>query len=206
MTIYNKIDYTLLKATAMEKEITALCEKAIEKECASVCIPPYYVPFVKEHFPTLTICTVIGFPLGNTTTEDKVHEIKTAIKNGADELDFVVNLNMVKNEKWFSIRNEFFNIRVAAENKIVKVILETCYLTEEEIATLCEIAIDYNLDFVKTSTGFGTGGATFKDVALMKRVCEDRIKIKASGGIRTKEDAEKFIILGADRLGMSKIF
>ena len=206
MTTYNKIDYTLLKATATKEEIINLCETAVEKECASVCIPSYYIPFVKENFPTLKICTVIGFPLGNVSTAVKVFEAEEAIRNGADEIDFVVNVGMVKNQEWFSIREEFLALRFATKNKVLKAILETCYLDECEIIHLCGIAMDYNLDFVKTSTGFGTAGAKEKDVKLMKEVCENNIKIKASGGIRTKEDAEKFLALGADRLGMSKIF
>ena len=201
--MYNKIDYTLLKAFATQEDIFKLCNTAIEKKCASVCIPSCYVSIVRENFPTLNICTVIGFPLGNCSTETKIVEIKQAIKDGANEFDFVVNVGWVKNKDWHLIKHEFYEIRKATKG-IVKVILETCYLTTEEIIKLCKIAIEFNIDYVKTSTGFGTKGATERNVKIMCAVVKNsKVKVKASGGIRTKEDVEKYLKLGVDRLGIS---
>lgn len=204
MNIYEHIDYTLLKATATYNDIWNLCEEAEKKGCASVCIPPHFVGFVADHFPTLNICTVVGFPLGNSTIETKVAEAKEAKANGADEIDMVINIGELKNGNYPYIRKEIDSV-VNATGWIVKVIIETCYLTDEEIAIATKIVDESNADYVKTSTGFGTRGASFEDIMIMKENIHNGTLIKASGGIRTKEDMMKYITLGCDRIGASKL-
>ena len=206
MNIYEHIDYTLLKATATYNDIWNLCEEAEEKGCASVCIPPHFVGFVADHFPTLNICTVIGFPLGNSTIETKVAEAKKAIEDDADEIDMVINIGEFKNGNYPYIKNEINKIVEAVPfETIVKVIIETCYLTNEEIAIATRIIDESDADYVKTSTGFGTRGASFEDIEIIHANIGLDTKIKASGGIRTAEDMERYIALGCDRIGASKL-
>ena len=206
MNIYEHIDYTLLKATATYNDIYNLCKEAEEKGCASVCIPSCYVPFVYEHFPTLTICTVIGFPLGNSSTATKVAEATEAVENGAEEIDMVINVAYLKHGLYYAVKNEIEAVRETIEDNIIlKVIIETCYLTEEEIAIATRIVDESSADYVKTSTGFGSRGASFEDVIIIKENIHNGTKIKASGGIRTKEDMKKYIALGCDRIGASQL-
>lgn len=205
MKLTNYIDYTLLKPTATYNDIYNLCVNAEENECASVCIPSYFVPFAHELFPTLTICTVVGFPLGNSSTITKVVETRNAIKNGATEIDMVINISALKNGNYNYIKEEIKEVKRAVNNHILKVIIETCYLTEEEIAIATKIVDNSSADFVKTSTGFGSRGASFDDIVIMKNAITHGTKIKASGGIRTKEDMIKYITLGCERIGASKL-
>ena len=205
MNIYEHIDYTLLKPTATYSDVWELCKKAVEKGCASVCIPPHFVDFVFNHFPTLTICTVVGFPLGNSTTETKIAETIKAIEDGADEIDMVMNIGELKNGNIYYVIDEIEKVKRVIPCNILKVIIETCYLTEEEII-LATCAVDQtHADYVKTSTGFGTRGASFKDILIMKKYIHHGTKIKASGGIRTKEDMMKYLMLGCDRIGASQL-
>lgn len=200
------VDHTLLKQTATWEQIKTLCEEGIRYGTASVCIPPYYVErakaFVEDRLP---ICTVIGFPNGYSTTASKAYETEEAIENGADEIDVVINLGMVKEQKWNEITEELVALRDVSEGKILKVIIETCLLTEQEKIKMCELVTNCQADYIKTSTGFSTGGATFEDVQLFARYIGSNVKIKAAGGIHSLEDAQKFLELGADRLGTSKI-
>lgn len=205
MNIYEHIDYTLLKATTNHDDIWNLCEEAKEKGCASVCIPSCFVPFVAEHFPTLTICTVVGFPLGNSSTATKIAEAEEAVYYGADEIDMVINLSSFKNGLYYAVKNEIEEIKRVIGNRVLKVIIETCYLDEEEIAIATRLVDNSSADFVKTSTGFGTRGASFEDVMIIKENINHDTKIKASGGIRTLEDMMKYIALGCDRIGASKL-
>ena len=205
MNIYEHIDYTLLKADTNYNDIWNLCEEAKEKGCASVCIPSCFVPFVAEHFPTLTICTVVGFPLGNSSMETKIAEAEEAIYNGANEIDMVINIGHLKHGLHYAIKKEIEEIRNAIGNRILKVIIETCYLNEDEIAIATKLVDDSSADYVKTSTGFGTRGASFEDIRIMKEYITNGTKIKASGGIRTKENMMKYIALGCDRIGASKL-
>ena len=205
MNIYEHIDYTLLKATATYNDIWNLCEKATEKGCASVCIPSHFVDFVYNHHPLVKICTVVGFPLGNSTTATKIAEAKEAIENGADEIDMVINISEFKNNNYWYVKNEIDKIKNAISNHILKVIIETCYLTDEEIAIATQIVDESLADYVKTSTGFGTRGASFKDIEIMKENIHYGTLIKASGGIRTEEDMKKYLELGCDRIGASKL-
>ena len=202
--IYRHIDYTLLKPTATYNDIWNLCKKAEEKNCASVCIPSHFVKFVRECFPNLTICTVVGFPLGNSSTETKVAETEQAMKDGADEIDMVINIGELKNNNRWYVADEIEKVYEAMNHYgILKVIIETCYLTEKEIRTATRIVDDSSADYVKTSTGFGTYGALFEDIQNMKKVIFGNTKIKASGGIRTKETMEKFLEMGCNRIGAS---
>ena len=205
MNIYEHIDYTLLKADTNYNDIWNLCEEAKEKECASVCIPSCYVPFVADHFPTLTICTVVGFPLGNSSTATKIAEAEEAIYYGADEIDMVINIGYLKHGLFYAVKKEIEEVRNVIGNRILKVIIETCYLNEDEIAIATKLVDDSSADYVKTSTGFGTRGASFEDIKIMKEYITNGTKIKASGGIRTKEEMEKYIALGCDRIGASKL-
>ena len=202
--IYEHIDYTLLKPTATYNDIWNLCKEAEEKDCASVCIPPHFVRFVGECFPNLMICTVVGFPFGNSTTETKVAETEQAIIDGADEIDMVINIGELKNNNYWFIKDEIEKVFKAMNHYgVLKVIIETCYLTDEEIAIATRIVDESPADYVKTSTGFGTRGASFKDIEIIKANIYDRTKIKASGGIRTAEDMERYIEMGCDRIGAS---
>ena len=195
MNIKNYIDYTLLKATASLDDIWNLCEEALENECASVCIPSCFVPFVKDHFPTLTVCTVVGFPLGNSSTATKIAETKEAIYYDVDEIDMVMNISSFKHGLYYAVKNEIEEIKEVIGNRVLKVIIETCYLDEEEIAIATRLVDNSSADYVKTSTGFGSRGASFEDVMIMKANITHDTKIKASGGIRTKEEMMKYILL-----------
>lgn len=202
--IFSHIDHTLLKAFSSFEEIKKLCQEAIKYQTASVCIPPSYVSRVKKEFgSSLTICTVIGFPLGYSTTKAKLEEAKDALENGADELDMVINMGDVKNKEFEKIEQEIKLIKQAASSHIVKVIIETCYLTEEEKCRLCQIITSAGADYVKTSTGFGTNGAVIDDILLFSKHIGPDVKMKASGGIKTKEDISLFLEAGCDRIGTS---
>ncbi len=204
--ILSKLDHTLLKQTATWEQIQKICEDGMEYQTASVCIPPCYVKRAKEFVrENLAICTVIGFPNGNMTTAAKVFETEDAVKNGADEIDMVINIGDVKNGDYDKVLGEIKAIKNACCGKLLKVIIETCLLTEEEKIKMCEVVTNSGADYIKTSTGFSTGGATFEDVALMRKYVGTHVKVKAAGGISTVADAEKFIELGAERLGTSRL-
>ena len=203
--ILSHIDHTLLKADASAEQIERLCEEAVKYHTASVCIPAGYVAYARGKFPHLNICTVIGFPLGYSTSAVKCFEARDAIQNGADEIDMVVNLGWVKDGKFPEVRREIADVKAACGDKILKVIIETCYLTREEKIALCGCVTDAGADYIKTSTGFSKAGATREDVKLMRDNCPETVKVKAAGGISSLADAEDFINLGADRLGTSRI-
>lgn len=198
------IDHTLLKPVCTWDEIETLCKEALSYHTASVCIPPSYVKRAREAFgPELPICTVIGFPLGYNPTEAKVCEARTALRDGAVELDMVINLGDVKNRDFEKVYEEIRALRETAGSRILKVIVETCYLTRDEKIRLCEIVTKAGADYIKTSTGFGTAGATMEDILLFKEHIGSSVKIKAAGGIRTREDLEAFIQAGCSRIGTS---
>ena len=205
MNLAKYIDHTLLKPQASQAEIKNLCGQAREYGFFSVCVNPYWVPFCKEQLKgsDVKVCTVIGFPLGANTTEVKVLEAKDALKNGADELDMVVNLGAVKSADWQTVLADIEAVRHAGENFTLKVIIETSVLTEEEKVKLCQLCTQAKADFVKTSTGFTGGGATAQDVKLMKENISADMQVKASGGVRTKEDFDKMVAAGATRIGAS---
>ena len=198
------IDHTLLKATSDWAGITALCEEAIANNTASVCIPACYVKPLKEKYgDRLNLCTVIGFPLGYSTTAVKVFEAQQAVFEGANEVDMVVNLCDVKNGEFAKITEEIRAIKLAVGSKILKVIVEVCYLTEEEKIALCKCVTDAGADFIKTSTGFGTGGATLEDIAIFKANIGPNVRMKAAGGVRTAEAVAAYLEAGCDRIGTS---
>lgn len=202
--IFKRIDHTVLKAVTEWKDIQKLCDEAIKYNTASVCVPPSYIERIRiEYGDKINICTVIGFPLGYNTTEAKVFEAKQAIADGANELDMVVNLGDVKNGDFDKITEEIKQLKKIAGNKILKVIIETCYLTEEEKIKLCGCVTKAGADYIKTSTGFGTAGAKIEDIELFKKHIGKDVKIKAAGGVKTKEDLEMFINAGCDRIGTS---
>jgi len=204
--ILSMVDHTLLLQTATWEEIKAICDDGIKYETASVCIPTCYVKQAKEYMgDKCKVCTVIGFPNGNYTTETKVFETKDALNNGADEIDMVINVGMLKAGEYDYVLNEIKAIKEACGEHILKVIIETCLLTDEEKIKMCEIVTEAGADFIKTSTGFSTAGATFADVELFAKHVGPNVKIKAAGGIASMDDAEKFIALGATRLGTSRI-
>ena len=213
MKLEKYIDHTNLKANATRVDIEKLCLEAKEFDFASVCVNPYWVSFAKELLTgtDVNVCTVIGFPLGATSTESKTDETIFAIQQGADEVDMVINIGLVKNKEYDKVTNDIKSVVNAAHKQdaifgtksIVKVILETCYLTDEEIVSSCKCCLNAGADFVKTSTGFGPEGATLKNVKLMKETVGDKCKIKAAGGIRDKETAIAMIDCGADRIGTS---
>ena len=199
-------DHTNLSRTATFSDIKALCDDGIKYNVASVCISPCFVSKAKDYVgDRLKICTVIGFPNGYATTKTKVYETVDAIHDGADEIDMVINTCDVKEGLFDKVLDEIREVKAACGDKVLKVIIETCLLTEEEKIKLCEVVSESGADFIKTSTGFSTAGATFDDVKLMKKYCAPHLKIKAAGGISSLEDAEKFIELGASRLGTSRI-
>ena len=199
-------DHTLLSVQATWDEIRAICDDGMKFETASVCIPASYVKRAKEYVgDKLAICTVIGFPNGYSTTATKVYETADAIKNGADEIDMVINIGMLKDKMYTEILEEIKAIKAACEEKILKVIIETCLLTDEEKVKMCQIVSEAGADYIKTSTGFSTAGATAKDVKIFAENVAPGVKIKAAGGISSLEDAEEFIKLGASRLGTSRI-
>lgn len=200
------VDHTLLSQTATWKEIQSICDDGLKYETASVCIPPSYVEEVKKYVGNkLKICTVIGFPNGYMTSETKAFEAADAIMKGADEIDMVINLGWVKDQKWQEVLRELETMRNVCKDVILKVIIETCYLTDIEKENLCKLVTESGADYIKTSTGFGTGGATLADVKLFANNIGPELKIKAAGGIAGLEDAEKFLAAGADRLGTSRI-
>lgn len=201
--IFSRVDHTELKAVAGFARIKELCEEAIANGTASVCIPPSYVKRAHETFPELNVCTVIGFPLGYNTTAVKVAEVKQAIEEGAREVDMVVNLGWVKDGMFDEVTAEIRALKEAAGDNILKVIIETCYLTEEEKIALCRCVTEGGADFIKTSTGFGTAGATIEDIDLFAAHIGEGVKIKAAGGIRTREAMEAFIEHGCARIGCS---
>lgn len=204
--IFNKVDHTLLTQTAVWEEIKQICDDAISYGVASVCIPPSYVKQAKEYVgDKMAVCTVIGFPNGYNTTAVKVFETEDAIKNGADEIDMVINLGFLKDKRYDLLEDEIRQLKAACGDKILKVIIETCLLTEDEKIKMCEIVTAAGADFIKTSTGFSKAGATFEDVALFAKHVGSGVRIKAAGGISSFDDAEKFIELGATRLGTSRI-
>ena len=197
------VDHTLLKPTATWNQIKTLCEEAIKYHTASVCIPCSFISRAHEAFPELNLCTVVGFPLGYSTTASKLFETREALNNGASEIDMVVNLGDVKEGNFDKVTQEIRELKKACGDKILKVIIETCYLTEEEKIELCHCVTDGGADFIKTSTGFGSAGATFDDIKLFREHIGPGVKIKAAGGIRTYEDIVTYIELGCDRLGCS---
>ncbi len=200
------VDHTLLGVAASWEEIKAILDDAMKYETASACIPAAYVKEAATYVNgKLPICTVIGFPNGYSTTATKVFETKDAIANGAEEIDMVINVGALKNKRYQDIEGEIRAIHEACNGKILKVIIETCLLTDEEKIKMCEIVTNAGAEFIKTSTGFSTGGATFEDVALMKKHIGTEVKVKAAGGISSFDDAEKFISLGVDRLGTSRL-
>lgn len=199
-------DHTLLRTDCSSDEIKALCDQAVKYGCASVCIPPCHVAGAKRYAgDKMKICTVIGFPNGYMTTAAKAFEAADAVKNGADEIDMVINLSMVKDGCWDKVTEDIVAVRKACEGKILKVIIECCLLTEAEKIRLCGIVGASGADFIKTSTGFSKGGATREDVELLRRYSPEHVKVKAAGGIASLADAEDFIALGAERLGTSRI-
>jgi len=201
--ILGLVDHTLLKAASSREEIKTLCDEAVLFKTASVCIPPSYVRPVYNEYNNLNICTVIGFPLGYSITAAKVLETEYAIKNGANEIDMVINIGDVKNQNFDFILEEIKLVKQACNDKILKVIIETCYLTEEEKIRLCQIVTQAGADFIKTSTGFGTAGAALADIELFRKHIGQNVKIKAAGGIKTREDLIAFINAGAARIGTS---
>ena len=204
--IFSKVDHTLLSVTATKEELISLAEEAIRAGAASICVPPAAVSFLKQKYgDKVRITTVIGFPNGYITTAAKVFETEDAVKNGADEVDMVVNVGKVKEKDYDYVLNEIKALRAASKGKILKVIVETCLLTEEEKIALCKTVTEAKADYIKTSTGFSKAGAQLEDVVLFKKHIGAGVKIKAAGGIRTLEDAEKFIAAGADRIGASAV-
>ena len=206
--ILSKCDHTLLSQTATWEEIRAICDDGIKYQTASVCIPASYVKQAKEYISnkgSLAICTVIGFPNGYSTTATKCFEARDAIENGADEIDTVINIGHLKDKKYGEILDELKQIKAACGDKILKVIIETCLLTEDEKIKMCEIVSKSGADYIKTSTGFSTAGATVEDGEIFASYVEPHVKIKAAGGISSIADAERFIALGADRLGKSRV-
>lgn len=204
--LLSRLDHTLLKQTATWEEIRRICEEGMKYQTASVCIPPCYVKRAKEYVQDkVNICMVIGFPNGNTTTAVKVLETRDAVENGADEIDMVINLGMVKERDYDRVLEEIQAVKQACGGKVLKVIIETCLLTEDEKLEMCRVVTRSGAEYIKTSTGFSTGGATFADVELMRKHVGEQVKVKAAGGISSVEDAEKFLDLGADRLGTSRL-
>lgn len=204
--VLKHVDHTLLTQTATWEEIKAICDDAVKYGTASACIPPSYVGQAKEYVgEKLAICTVIGFPNGYMTTATKEFETKDAIANGADEIDMVINIGWLKDKKYDALENEIRTLKAACGDKILKVIIETCLLTDEEKVKMCEIVTAAGADYIKTSTGFSKAGATFADIELFAKNIGSDVKMKAAGGIASMDDAEKFLELGADRLGTSRI-
>ena len=202
--ILGHVDHTLLNPVATWEDIQKICNDAIEYKTASVCIPACYISRINEKYPELNICTVVGFPLGYSCTEAKVAETKKALEDGANEIDMVINITDVKNKLFDKVTQEIKALKEVCGDKVLKVIIETCYLTEEEKIAMCKCVTDAGADYIKTSTGFGTGGATLEDVKLFKKHIGPNVKIKAAGGVSTVEDLEMFINEGCDRIGTSR--
>ena len=204
--ILSMVDHTLLKQEATLARIKELCDDAISFKTASVCIPPCFVREAAEYVGGgVAVCTVIGFPNGYNTTEAKLFECEDALKNGAKEIDMVINIGHVKDKMWDRVENEIRRLKQICKNNILKVIIEACLLTEEEKVKMCEIVTAGGADYIKTSTGFSTGGATREDITLFKKYVGPDVRIKAAGGIRSWQDAKDFIALGASRLGTSSL-
>lgn len=204
--ILSHVDHTLLRQTATWEEIKQICDDAMKYRTASVCIPPSYVKQASEYVDgKMAVCTVIGFPNGYMTTKTKEFETKDAIENGASEIDMVINIGWLKDKKYDLIEEEIRTLKAACGEKILKVIIETCFLTDDEKVKMCEIVTNVGADYIKTSTGFGGAGATFDDIELFAKHIGPEVKMKAAGGIASMDDAEKFLSLGADRLGTSRI-
>lgn len=204
--ILARVDHTLLAQTATETEIKALCDDAVKYKTATVCIPASFIGFVKENYgENLKICTVIGFPNGYSTTAAKCFETADAVNLGADEIDMVINIGWLKDKRYNDILEEINAVKKACSGKLLKVIIETCLLNDDEKVKMCEIVSSSNADFIKTSTGFSLSGATLHDIEIFKKHIKNGKKIKAAGGIKTIKDAVNFINLGADRLGTSRI-
>lgn len=204
--ILKHVDHTLLLQGSTWEEIKQICDDAMKYETASVCIPPCYVKQAAEYMgDRMAVCTVIGFPNGNVTTETKAFETKDALENGASEIDMVINIGWLKDKKYDLVENEIRKLKEICGDKILKVIIETCFLTDEEKIKMCEIVTNAGADYIKTSTGFGGAGATFDDIKLFAEHIGPNVKMKAAGGISSIGDAETFLNLGADRLGTSRI-
>ncbi|SHI02021.1 deoxyribose-phosphate aldolase [Sporobacter termitidis DSM 10068] len=204
--ILSKVDHTVLGVDSTWAQIKELCDDAVKYQTASVCIPPSFVGRAKDYTgDRMKVCTVIGFPNGYATTATKVFETEDAVKNGADEIDMVINVGLLKDGDLAAVEGEIRAVKAACGGRVLKVIIETCLLTEDEKKTMCRIVTDTGADFIKTSTGFSTGGATFADVRLLKANIGPKVQVKASGGISSLEDAEEFIRLGSGRLGTSRI-
>lgn len=202
--ILSHVDHTLLKAFATWEDIQKLCEEAMEYHTASVCVPPSYIKRIHDTYgEKINICTVVGFPLGYSTTKAKVAETVQAIEDGASEVDMVINISDVKNGDFEKVTEEIRSLKQAAGNKILKVIIEACYLTEEEKIAMCKAVTEAGADYIKTSTGFGTGGATMEDILLFKKFIGPHVKMKAAGGVKSVEDMEAFLEAGCDRIGTS---
>ena len=202
--IMRHVDHTQLKAFATWEDIKKLCDEAVEYQTASVCIPPCYIQRVKEAYgEQINICTVVGFPLGYSVTEAKIAETKKALEDGASEIDMVINISDVKNGDYAAVEKEIAALKEVVGDKILKVIIETCYLTEEEKIAMCKAVTAAGADYIKTSTGFGTAGATISDIRLFKEYIGEHVKMKAAGGVKTVEDLEAFLQEGCDRIGTS---
>ena len=202
--IMRHVDHTQLKAFATWEDIKKLCDEAVEYQTASVCIPPCYIQRVKEAYgEQINICTVVGFPLGYSVTEAKIAETKKALEDGASEIDMVNNISDVKNGDYAAVEKEIAALKEVVGDKILKVIIETCYLTEEEKIAMCKAVTAAGADYIKTSTGFGTAGATISDIRLFKENIGEHVKMKAAGGVKTVEDLEAFLQEGCDRIGTS---
>ena len=202
--IMRHVDHTQLKALATWEDIKKLCDEAVEYQTASVCIPPCYIQRVKEAYgEQINICTVVGFPLGYSVTEAKIAETKKALEDGASEIDMVINISDVKNGDYAAVEKEIAALKEVVGDKILKVIIETCYLTEEEKIAMCKAVTAAGADYIKTSTGFGTAGATISDIRLFKENIGEHVKMKAAGGVKTVEDLEAFLQEGCDRIGTS---
>ncbi len=204
--ILSRVDHTLLKQESTWEQIREVCDDGVKYGCASVCIPAGYVEQCSDYLgDRLKICTVIGFPNGYSTTAVKVFETENAIQNGADEIDMVINIGWVKDCRWDDLLEEIKSVKASCQGRILKVIVEACLLTQEEKVKMCELVTQVGADYIKTSTGFSTGGATKEDVALFAKHIGPGVRIKAAGGISTLQDAQDFLDLGADRLGTSRI-
>ena len=204
--ILQHVDHTLLAPTATWEELQILCDEAIKYETASVCVPPNRVKQVKDYLcGRMAVCTVVGFPNGYHTTAVKAMETEEVLDRGADEVDMVINLGKKKKKRFHDVQTEIHTLKDICDDKILKVIVETCFLTEEEKIKMCEVVTEAGADFIKTSTGFGSGGATFEDVALFAAHVGENVRIKAAGGIGSFEDAKHFLELGASRLGTSRL-
>lgn len=202
--ILSHVDHTLLKAFATWEDIQKLCEEAIQYQTASVCIPPCYIKRIHDTYGNkINICTVVGFPLGYASTKAKLAEVEQALKDGVNEVDMVINITDVKNGNYKAVEEEIAQLKQAVGTKVLKVIIETCYLTEDEKIQMCKAVTQAGADYIKTSTGFGTGGATMEDIKLFKAHIGPSVKMKAAGGVKTVSDMEQFINEGCDRIGTS---